>query len=159
MEKLHGMFAFAIWDKKSRSCCSRAIDSASSRSTTTKHGQRARVRIGIKSLCASGCLTATFNQEILPEISRALRVGDDTFLSRRSKAPAGHVLTWSAAGGIRTRRYWQLPSRRAKTAVCRSKPAKDLRVRLEASVSSHLMRDVPLGVFLSGGWIRARSRR
>jgi len=64
----------------------------------------------------------------------------------------GHVLTWSAEKGIRTRRYWQLPApSRDVSDIPFEAQAKDLRARLEASVESHLMSDVPLGVFLSGG--------
>jgi asparagine synthase (glutamine-hydrolysing) len=153
VDTLNGMFAFAIWDK---------------------HKQElllARDRLGIKplyyaatadslvfgseikSLLASGYVGAAFNDAVLPEfLSTGFVSGEETFFTGVRKLLPGHVLTWSKEHGIRTRRYWQLPAPAAQHGdLSFEAQAKDLRARLEASVESHLMSDVPLGVFLSGG--------
>jgi asparagine synthase (glutamine-hydrolysing) len=152
VEHLHGMFAFAIWDQKRRQML------------------LARDRLGIKplyyactanellfgseikSLFASGCLDAAFNEEALPEfLSTCFISGEETFFRGVRKLLPGHVLRWTPGDGLSTRRYWQLPAPNDKTELSPEATAKDLRARLEASVESHLMSDVPLGVFLSGG--------
>ena len=152
VEKLHGMFAFAIWDKNRQELL------------------LARDRLGIKplyyavtdtelvfgseikSLFASGCVRQAFDEDVLPEfLSTRFVSGDGTFFKGIRKLLPGHVLTWSREKGIRTRRYWQLPAPSADNGVPFHLQARDLRARLEASVETHLMSDVPLGVFLSGG--------
>ena len=153
VEKLHGMFAFAIWDKKKQQLLL-ARDRLGIKPLYYASTSRGLVfGSEIKSLFASGYLQPAFNEEVLPEfLSTRFVSGDDTFFQGVRKLLPGHVLTWSAAQGIRTRRYWQLPSPSADANdMSFGAQAKDLRARLEASVESHLMSDVPLGVFLSGG--------
>jgi asparagine synthase (glutamine-hydrolysing) len=153
VEQLHGMFAFAIWDKKHQRLL------------------LARDRLGIKplyyactdnelvfaseikSILTSGCVRPRFNEDVLPEfLSTRFVSGDETFFQGIRKLLPGHVLTWSAGEGMRTQRYWQLPAPAVHEGdMSMEVQARDLRARLEASVESHLMSDVPLGVFLSGG--------
>ncbi len=153
VDHLHGMFAFAIWDKKQRKLL------------------LARDRLGIKplyyaitdaglvfgseikSLLAAGWLRPSFNEAALPEfLSTRFVSGDETFFRDVRKLLPGHVLSWSLDAGIQIRRYWQLPAPSGKGRdISLEAQAKDLRGRLEEAVESHLMSDVPLGVFLSGG--------
>src|SRR5687768_10340927 len=153
VEKLHGMFAFAIWDKKKQELLLARDRLGIKPLYYANTGSALVFGSEIKALFASGCLKASFNEEILPEyLSTRFVSGDDTFFRGVRKLLPGHVLTWSAEKGIRTRRYWQLPAPTADAnEMSFEAQAKDLRVRLEASVESHLMSDVPLGVFLSGG--------
>src|SRR6185436_14049120 len=51
--------------------------------------------------------------------------------------------------GTRQRRYWQLPAGTSDEPERGNIDA--VRCRLDSAVASHLMSDVPLGVFLSGG--------
>jgi asparagine synthase (glutamine-hydrolysing) len=153
VEKLHGMFAFAIWDKKKEELLL-ARDRLGIKPLYYASTSRGLVfGSEMKSLFASGYLQPTFNEEVLPEfLSTRFVSGDDTFFQGVRKLLPGHVLTWSAERGIRARRYWQLPSPSFDSDnLSFDAQAKDLRARLEASVESHLMSDVPLGVFLSGG--------
>src|SRR5207245_1417996 len=60
-------------------------------------------------------------------------------------------LKWSVGEGIRTRRYWQLPATLDDAPAGLAERAACLREHLTAAVRSHLMTDVPLGLFLSGG--------
>src|SRR5688572_27361058 len=153
VEKLHGMFAFAIWDKKKEELLLARDRLVIKPLYYANTGSALVFGSEIKALFASGCLKANFNEEILPEyLSTRFVSGDDTFFRGVRKLLPGHVLTWSAEKGIRTRRYWQLPAPSSEQSdLSFEAQAKDLRARLEASVESHLMSDVPLGVFLSGG--------
>ena len=152
VQQLHGMFAFAIWN------------------TATRKLLLARDRLGIKplyyaitgtalvfaseikSILSSGLVEPRFNKAALPEfLSMGFVSGEETFFQGVRKLLPGHVLTWSAENGIRGRRYWQLPAPTRNGRGSLEAHARDLRARFEASVESHLMSDVPLGVFLSGG--------
>src|SRR5204862_2878888 len=65
----------------------------------------------------------------------------------------GHTLSWSPKEGFAHRRYWQTPAPDRGDATIKDfhTAASDLRERLRAAVRRHLMSDVPLGLFLSGG--------
>jgi asparagine synthase (glutamine-hydrolysing) len=62
------------------------------------------------------------------------------------KLEPGHILRWRE-GGIEFTRYWDLP--RASTTA-RATP-EDVREWLDNSVAAHLVSDVPVAAFLSGG--------
>src|SRR5437867_282874 len=152
VERLQGMFAFAIWDRA--------------------QGQLllARDRLGIKPLyyaltdrellfaseikgiLAADSFRAEFNDAILPEfLATRFVAGEETFFRGVRKLLPGRTLVWSMAEGFRERRYWQLPVSAADSRVRLDSRPHELRSRLQAVVHSHLMSDVPLGLFLSGG--------
>src|SRR5262249_12392354 len=54
-------------------------------------------------------------------------------------------------GGRGEHRYGQLPGTRGAGPVASRGGGEEVRTRLEEAVRSHLMSDVPLGLFLSGG--------
>ena len=65
------------------------------------------------------------------------------------KLPPGHVLTWHD-GAVSVTPYWKLPEEEAFQGS-EEQAIAHLRHVLADSVQSHLMADVPLGAFLSGG--------
>src|SRR5262249_7772953 len=66
--------------------------------------------------------------------------------------PPGRGLVGEAGGGRSTRRYWSLEGHVARReARTEADWEAELLSTLRAAVQSHLMSDVPLGVFLSGG--------
>ena len=152
VEQLQGMFAFALWD------------------TTRERLLLARDRLGIKPLyyaltdrellfaseikaiLAAGPIRAELDPAVLPEFLATRYVaGEGTFFRGIRKLQPGHTLTWSPSEGSRTRRYWQLPVGADDRPDGLRERAVDLEARLERVVRSHLMSDVPLGLFLSGG--------
>jgi asparagine synthase (glutamine-hydrolysing) len=152
VEQLQGMFAFALWD-------------------TVRHRLLlARDRLGIKplyyaltdrellfaseikGLLAAGPIRPELDPHVIPEFLATRYVaGDGTFFRGIRKLAPAHTITWSLAEGARTRRYWQLPVGTDDSADGLRARALDLEARLEGVVRSHLMSDVPLGLFLSGG--------
>ena len=67
------------------------------------------------------------------------------------KLPPGHTLEVDAAGQLKIECYWDLTVPVDEEVRPREYYVNTYRELLEACVSSHLMSDVPLGVFLSGG--------
>ncbi len=152
LERLQGMFAFALWDR------------------TRERLLLARDRLGIKPLyyaCTDrellfaseikGVLAAEafrpeFNQAVLPELLASRFVaGEQTCFRRVRKLLPGRSLTWSRAEGFRERRYWHPPVQNDGSAAGMEERAHLVRAKLESVVRSHLMSDVPVGLFLSGG--------
>jgi asparagine synthase (glutamine-hydrolysing) len=152
VEKLQGMFAFAIWDRRKERVLLARDRLGIKPLYYANTGTELLFASEIKSLLASGSIRPEFNQDILPEfLSTRFVSGEETFFRDVRKLLPGHVLTWSADNRLHRRRYWQLPAP-APDGMARAKAApNDLRDRLEAAVTRHLMSDVPLGVFLSGG--------
>jgi asparagine synthase (glutamine-hydrolysing) len=156
--RLRGMFALAIWDRRSR----RLV--------------LARDRLGKKPLYYALTPTAfLFGSEIKavlawPGMERAADLeaidgyltfgyvtAPRTAFAGIRKLPAAHYLTLEALpdGSLaepRLERYWRLPEPRA---VRRPRRVADLRrelvAQLEEAVRLRLISDVPLGAFLSGG--------
>jgi len=147
---LEGMFAFAIWDAPARTLV------------------LARDRLGIKPLYYAVLPDQiVFASELKalvehPAIDRTL---DLTALSRYlaheyvpaphsifraiRKLAAGHWLTYSD-GRVKIEPFWDVHFRR-DGAIGEADAVEALRGALDLSVRQHLVSDVPLGVFLSGG--------
>jgi asparagine synthase (glutamine-hydrolysing) len=150
VEQLRGMFAFAVWDRP-RQRLLLARDRLGIKPLYY------RIRDGellfaseIKALLAADGERAEFNEAVLPEfLSTRFVSGEETFFRGVRKLLPGHVLLWTPGKESRPRRYWQLPDPAPRSMPAATSP--DLRERLETAVASHLMSDVPLGVFLSGG--------
>src|SRR5437867_6170166 len=151
VEKMRGMFAFAIWDDRKKKLL------------------LARDRIGIKPLfysLAAGRLA--FGSELkvllqLPEIEPRLNWAAVNHLFSAMCTPAaesivdgvhklkpGHVLVASARAGIQIREYWDVhfDPDYGKTEQFFIERLRDL---LEESVKLRLIADVPLGAFLKIG--------
>jgi asparagine synthase (glutamine-hydrolysing) len=148
--RLRGMFGLAIWDRRSRMLLI------------------ARDRIGIKPLHyaeLNGRLY--FGSEIksllsVPDLPRDLDLDafdhylsflytprDGSIFRAVKKLPPGHLLTWKD-GRVEVERYWQLPATESFTGS-EQDAVSQLRGVLRDAVRSHLISDVPLGAFLSGG--------
>ncbi len=145
--RIEGMFALALWNGTERTLL------------------LARDRIGIKPLyyavLPGGFAFASEPKALLqlpgvaprlePEaLSDFLSYGyvpfDRCLFAGIRKLPAAHRLTYDAAsGGIEVTRFWRLQPSRVRDDV------EELRSRLEDAVGSHLVSDVPVGAFLSGG--------
>ncbi len=149
LSRLRGMFAFAIW------------------SESRKRLVLGRDRLGIKPLyVAHRGRDVFFGSELKaifvhPEIPRNLSLsGLDCYLSMNyvpspwtlvegiEKLPPGHWLEWEN-GKERTGCYWQLPFGTREQSLDSAKERLDSLLR--ESIREHLISDVPLGVWLSGG--------
>jgi asparagine synthase (glutamine-hydrolysing) len=148
--QLRGMFAVALWNE------------------STGRLVLARDRLGIKPLyIAQRGGELYFGSELKaifvhPEIDRSLSLdGLDCYLSLNyvpapwtlvegiKKLHPGQWLEWRD-GAVRTESYWQLPFRPAECEDLQG-AKEELDRLLRQSVAEHLISDVPLGIWLSGG--------
>ena len=151
--RLRGMFAFTIWDRNARTLF------------------MARDRLGIKPMhyafLPDGMLV--FGSELktllcCPNLSREIdpRAVEDyfaygyvpeprTIFTSALKLEPGHTLTLKVGESARPpKKYWDVPF--TPHAPMRDEEMEaELVVRLREAVSSHMIADVPLGAFLSGG--------
>ena len=149
VERLRGMFAFAIWD------------------TRRKILFGARDRVGIKPFYYfKDAELFAFSSEIkglleVPNISRDVDpaavgeflrhryvIGPHTILRDIQKLPPAHTITVDASG-TRIRQYWEPPQ--DELQISEGDALEQLDALLAESVRLHLVSDVPLGAFLSGG--------
>jgi asparagine synthase (glutamine-hydrolysing) len=147
VERIEGMFALALWNQRDRTLL------------------LARDRIGIKPLYyvspPGGFAFASEPKALLqipgisarldPEaLSDFLSYGyvpfDRSLFSGIRKLPPAHRLTYDVVTGrIDVKPFWKLERRQVRDDV------EELRSRLAGAVTSHLVSDVPVGAFLSGG--------
>ena len=149
VERLQGMFAFALWDTRERRLL------------------LARDPVGVKPLYyaqAGGMLYFASEMKALlqcPHVERAIdfealddyltylyTVPPRTFFRSIRQLPPGHLATWQE-GTWSMRRYWRLrfePEERPE-----GEWAEAVYAKLGDTVGKHMIADVPLGAFLSGG--------
>src|SRR6058998_3903964 len=153
VERLQGMFAFALWDRK-RGRLLLARDRLGIKPlyyAWTDH----ELVFGseIKAILAGGSVRPALNEAIVPEfLATGFVAGEKTFFRRVRKLLLGRTFSWSCADGPRQRRYWRLPVTTDDGAPGTLEDCgRKVRARLANAVRSHLMSDVPLGLFLSDG--------
>jgi asparagine synthase (glutamine-hydrolysing) len=147
---LRGMFAFAIWDSRSQSIFI------------------SRDRLGIKPLYYSwsnkrlvfASEIAAIQKADCPKLETNLAAldyfvslgyvpGEKTMFKSIRKLPPGHQM-YFANGNLEVKKYWDVESVRP-SEVSLDKALGEFDELLTESVGMHLMSDVPLGAFLSGG--------
>lgn len=151
LEKVNGMFAFAVWDADAKTLV------------------LARDRIGIKPLYYYlDAHVLVFGSEIkallqCPLVPREVSpegfatyftfghsFAPDTIYRGIKKLLPGHILVCSAAG-VRTTKYWDLKDSPNQRQIPAHEAAEEVRRLLAQAVHSHMVSDVPIGAYLSGG--------
>jgi asparagine synthase (glutamine-hydrolysing) len=152
VERLRGMFAFAVWDQR-RGTLFLARDRLGIKPLYyAVGGGELLFASEIKAILAAGSIEPRFNKAILPEfLAAGFVAGAETFFEGVHKLLPGRTLSWSCEDGFRERRYWQPPVPSEDVRATFSQCAGEVRERLEHAVRSHLVSDVPVGLFLSGG--------
>src|SRR5262245_44011732 len=153
VERLSGMFAFAVWDSARRELL------------------LARDRLGIKplyyaldgdgtlyfasaikALIESRAVTPEINYAALPDyLANHAPSGEETLFSDFKRLLPGHTLMWRD-GQTEIRKYWDLSFAQTGHPALSDRGAIEQWTELfREAVRSHLASDVPPSVFLSGG--------
>jgi asparagine synthase (glutamine-hydrolysing) len=152
VERLHGMFAFAIWDGHRRRLFLARDRLGIKPLYYAITGGELIFASEIKAILATGSIRPQFNKAILPEfLATRFCAGNETFFEAIRKLLPGHTLSWSAEEGTTERCYWQPPLDTDGLRTSLPQRASEVKTRLEEAVFSHLVSDVPVGLFLSGG--------
>ena len=152
VKHLRGMFAFAIWDRRERKLFI-ARDRLGIKPLYYRY-EAGTFLFGseIKAILAYPGVKAEFNRGTLAEyLAFGYLSGAETMYSGIQKLPPGHTLAISEDGRLSVTPYWDLSVAADPDPKPREYYVKTYRELLEECVSSHLMSDVPVGVFLSGG--------
>lgn len=150
---LAGMFAIALWDKprqrlvlaRDRLGIKPLFYAADSRRLLFGSEIKALLRVGARRDIDFQALHDYLSLNYIP--------GPRTIFAAVSKLPPAHLLVCEK-GKVAVRSYWEIPypgdaapgRRRSEQSAC-----EELGGLLRAVVRQHLISDVPLGVFLSGG--------
>ena len=151
VQYLRGMFAFVIWDARSQKLFAARDRLGIKPFYYLQDQEKFLFGSEIKTLLAYPGVRASFNRRILREyLAFGYVSGEETFFEGIRKLPPGHTLEAEQSGKLEIRQYWDLTAN-SEGVHPESYYVQTYRRMLEEAVSSHLMSDVPLGVFLSGG--------
>jgi asparagine synthase (glutamine-hydrolysing) len=156
VQHLRGMFAFAIWNRNTKTLFI-ARDRLGIKPLYYKlTPERLLFGSEIKAVLAHGGIRPEFNRAALPEyLAFGYLSGEESFYNGILKLLPGHTMTIGPDGKAEIRQYWDLDASTAHESGVDSYDesyyVQSYRELLEGAVQSHLMSDVPLGVFLSGG--------
>jgi len=152
VQYLRGMFAFCIWDREKG-----ALFAARDRLGIKPFYYRLTPESflfgsEIKVVVADRSSRPDFHFAALPEyLAFGYLSGQETFYNGILKLMPGHWLEVRKNGEAKIEQYWDLDASSGGPVRNESYYLEAYRDLLEQAVSSHLMSDVPLGVFLSGG--------
>ncbi len=163
LDRLQGMFAFAIWDRDERSlflardplgikplylCDSKGVFSFASE---------------VRALMAMLVVPSPHQDAIAPYLMMGSVQEPDSIIDGITQLPAGHFLRWKD-GRSELTRYWNVTypadrlveqspsvSDKSNPVTQTVTPASTTRHALDDSIRRHFVSDVPVGIFLSGG--------
>jgi asparagine synthase (glutamine-hydrolysing) len=155
VDKLRGMFAFAIWDSKKRTLLL-ARDRVGKKPLYYRLDERS-IRFGseIKSILEDPAVPREPDPIALDRyLTYGYVPGPLTAFRGISKLPPGHTLLVREDGRSELRRYWELrygPKRTVATAAEQKAVEEEALALLDEATKLRMISDVPLGAFLSGG--------
>ena len=149
-DHLRGMFAFAIWDEaKKELFAARDFFGIKPFFYTVKDGQLLFAS-EIKALLQYPGMERRLNREALEQyLSFQYAVTEETFFQGIYRLPAGHLLTFKD-GKVHVKQYFD-PLPQVRPDLRGEKARTLLDETLADSVKAHMISDVEVGSFLSGG--------
>jgi len=151
LEKLNGMFAFAVWDDAEKEL-TLVRDRAGIKPLYYAQAAGGFVFASeIKAILASGLVSAELNREALDQYLTFLWTPDPhTLFKGIHKLPPAHFLKWKN-GEIAQSAWWDLDFDSIDYKTSEGEWIERLLESLDRVVQMEMVSDVPLGAFLSGG--------
>jgi asparagine synthase (glutamine-hydrolysing) len=149
--RLRGMFAIALWDERQHALLLARDRAGIKPLYYAQAGDR--LFFGSEAKCLLACPTVdrTLDPVALDHFLAYLYTPRDrAIFNGMRKLPPGHALRLSH-GTVTVTRYWELPATSGSFTGSEQDALEELDHRLAAAVRSHMVSDVPLGAFLSGG--------
>src|SRR5687767_2164399 len=154
LDRLDGMFAFALWDSR-RETLVLARDRFGIKPLYF-HANASRIVFAseVRALLASGLVERRLDPHALWHyLGYQTAPTPRTLVDGVEMLGPGGWLEIDSRGQSHRRRYWHLLDAAARESVPESRvaAAREVQARLTDAVTSHMVSDVPVGVFLSGG--------
>lgn len=156
VERLRGMFAFAIWDANRRELFV-ARDRLGVKPLYYVHADDGSLYFAseIKALLEARAVAPEVNYAALPDyLANHATSGEETLFRGVKRLLPGHTLLWRD-GQVRIEKYWDVSFDKGAGEDSRRKTDDEYVAEwselFRTSVRLRLMADVPLGMFLSGG--------
>lgn len=153
LDRLRGMFAFALADFRRREVLLARDRFGIKPLVWAQAGGGFLFASELRALLASGRVARTPDpQAIWDYLSLGSVPPPATILAGARALLPGHALRVGFAGDLRREwRWWSLPEAVPPAALSFADAAAALRERLDDAARAHLVADVPVGAFLSGG--------
>jgi len=150
VERLNGMFAFALWDRQAR----RLLIGRDRLGIKPLYLLRTPRRIAFASEAKALLTLPGVSSRLDPAaVHSYLQLGyvaaPLSMFEGIEKLPPASVLAVER-GKVRIRRYWRIPSA-VDSTVSETEWVERVRARVQESVRMQMVSDVPIGAFLSGG--------
>jgi asparagine synthase (glutamine-hydrolysing) len=150
VERLSGMFAFAIWDEQKKKLFLARDRIGQKPLYYTQNGTKFIFASEVKAILATKEVKREIDIESLHHyLSLRFIPSPGTMFQSIKKLPPAHYLIFQN-GSVTISRYWSL-SFYEKLNYSEREMIEILKEKLEEVVESHLVSDVPVGSFLSGG--------
>jgi len=149
LRRFRGMFAFAVYDERRGSLALARDPLGIKPMYVMPRGDGVLFASELKALVAAVGPELSIDPAALVASTLFYFLPDEQCAVKEVvKLPPGSWAEWQADGTMRSGRYWD-PAEEARKAA--SGPPADLEQVLEESVAAHLVADVPVASFLSGG--------
>lgn len=151
LQHLRGMFAFAIWDARKQRLFIARDRLGQKPLYYARRGDELLFASEIKGLLAADPNLAKLDLEALDEYFTLRLVSSPRSMFQEiRKLPPAHYLTFSLREGLEVHRYWDV-AYEPKIKGDDQEILDELERRIIDSIQAHLVSDVPVGAFLSGG--------
>lgn len=151
ISELNGMFAFAFYDQKDGTLLIARDRFGIKPLYFIEEGDEFRFGSEIKCLFAGTGDNRKIRKSAIHEFFYyGVTLGTQTFLENVDRLLPGHIMTLNVRTGKSTLSCF-VPNRKTKSCDISEDPKNKVLNLLEASVKRHLISDVPVAVFLSGG--------
>lgn len=151
VERLRGMFAFALWDGRRRRLLLARDRFGIKPLYYGVIGRRLVFASELKAILQLPAVERRVDFRALEHVLSSLSTPPEaSIIEGVKKLPIAHTLSITPGGQPDLRRYWQLEFRPDRTRSD-AETAERLREILSECVQLHMISDVPLGAFLSGG--------
>jgi asparagine synthase (glutamine-hydrolysing) len=153
LPRLRGMFSFAVWDAREQRLFL-ARDAFGIKPLYVHHdGPRLLFASESNALLASGAIATEIDPSAVADYLSWLAVpAPRTIWRGLSSLRPGECATFQA-GRLDVHAWWTFQKIPSEAAPCttRAEFIRELRTRLDDTIRAHLLADVPVGAFLSGG--------
>ncbi|MFV8342224.1 asparagine synthase (glutamine-hydrolyzing) [Flavobacterium sp. XS2P39] len=150
LNRLNGMFAFAIWDKATKKLTVVRDRMGVKPLYYSFHNETFYFASEQKALFTAGVPLKMAQDGIEEYIFNRFVAGENTLYQNVKKVLPGHIMTTEEGGKTTTEKWWDL-KKEIQNQPAIENPVEWFRETFDDSIKLRMVSDVPVGVLLSGG--------